>query len=335
MKKYLLPQTGKFFKANLHCHTTVSDGAWTPEKVKEEYKKHGYSIVAYTDHEVMVPHPELCDDEFIAMNGYELETKEYASPIWSKNRRCHMCFVALSPDLKKHVCWNEEKNGYTWGNASSYIDGVEYDEKDAHFIRTYDGECVSEMMKRGREAGFFVTYNHPTWSAESYEQYIGYNNMHAMEMVNNSCNAGGYEEYNARVYDDMLRSGKRLYCIAADDNHNKFDDSFGGFTMIKAEKLEYGLIAKALLNGDFYASQGPQIHELFVEDGKITVKTSNAVKISMITDVIHSRCLTAKEGEFVTEATFDIHEPATYFRIVVIDEHGKRACTNAYFNNEL
>ena len=41
MKKYLLPESGNFYKANLHCHTNVSDGKWTPEKVKEEYSKQG------------------------------------------------------------------------------------------------------------------------------------------------------------------------------------------------------------------------------------------------------------------------------------------------------
>ena len=35
MKKYLIKKTGKFYKANLHCHTTVSDGAKTPEEIKK------------------------------------------------------------------------------------------------------------------------------------------------------------------------------------------------------------------------------------------------------------------------------------------------------------
>ena len=26
MRKYLLPENGNFYKANLHCHTTVTDG---------------------------------------------------------------------------------------------------------------------------------------------------------------------------------------------------------------------------------------------------------------------------------------------------------------------
>ena len=37
MKKYLLPESGNFYKANLHCHTTVSDGSMTPEEVKAHY----------------------------------------------------------------------------------------------------------------------------------------------------------------------------------------------------------------------------------------------------------------------------------------------------------
>ena len=33
MIKHLLPGSGNFYKANLHCHTTISDGRKTPEEV--------------------------------------------------------------------------------------------------------------------------------------------------------------------------------------------------------------------------------------------------------------------------------------------------------------
>ena len=39
MKKHLLPPEENWYKANLHCHTTVSDGNFSPERMKEEYKK--------------------------------------------------------------------------------------------------------------------------------------------------------------------------------------------------------------------------------------------------------------------------------------------------------
>ena len=73
MKKYLLPESGAFFKANLHCHTTFSDGNMTPQDVKDEYTANGYSIVAFTDHDVLIPHPELNDENFLALNGFEIE----------------------------------------------------------------------------------------------------------------------------------------------------------------------------------------------------------------------------------------------------------------------
>ena len=46
MHKYLLPEKGKFYKANLHSHSTVSDGHWTPEEMKQRYMEKGYSIIA-------------------------------------------------------------------------------------------------------------------------------------------------------------------------------------------------------------------------------------------------------------------------------------------------
>ena len=45
MKKYLLPEKGTFYKANLHTHTTVTDGKFSPEEIKEIYKAHGYSYM--------------------------------------------------------------------------------------------------------------------------------------------------------------------------------------------------------------------------------------------------------------------------------------------------
>ncbi len=33
MKKYLLPEGGSFYKANLHCHSTYSDGEYSPAEI--------------------------------------------------------------------------------------------------------------------------------------------------------------------------------------------------------------------------------------------------------------------------------------------------------------
>ena len=203
------------------------------------------------------------------------------------------------------------------------------------------GEWNNHMIRRCRDKGFFVTYNHPNWSMENYAQYMGYNGMHAMEICNFGCVAVGYDDYNSVAYDDMLRGNKRIYCIATDDNHNHGDpatrryDSFGGFTMIKADKLDYRTVTKALEDGHFYASMGPEIKALWYEDGMVHLECSPAEKIIFTVGQRRTRLIWTNEGEFVTEANFDINANDVYFRITVIDEKGRCADTNAYFYDDL
>ena len=103
MKKYLLPQSGSFYKANLHCHSTFSDGEWTPEEIKENYKKQGYSVVAFTDHNLYLSHQELSDEEFLALNGVEININDENHP--SKYAKtCHICMIAVEPDNLMHPC---------------------------------------------------------------------------------------------------------------------------------------------------------------------------------------------------------------------------------------
>ncbi|MBQ9086010.1 MAG: PHP domain-containing protein [Clostridia bacterium] len=339
MRIYLLPEKGSFYKANLHCHSTISDGKWTPEEIKKNYQAEGYSIVAYTDHDIMIPHPELADENFLPMVGYEIEISQAyygdAPRETVRRRTCHLCFVGLTPDVKQ-VCWHREK--YLFGNAPDYRDQAIVDESLPNFERLYHPECINEMIRRGVEGGFFVTYNHPVWSLERYPEYMSYHGMHAMEIVNNSCLCGGFNDYNPSVFDDMLLGGKRVFCSATDDNHNAHPenpDSFGGFNMIKAEGLTYESISKALLRGDFYASQGPLIHDLYVEDGHIHIRCSDAAEIALTTDCRRAKRALPSDGKPLCEASFTFHELDHYFRLTVTDVNGKRSHTQAYYPKEI
>ncbi len=332
MKKFLIPEGGKFYKANLHCHTNVSDGKMTPEEVKELYKQHGYSIVAFTDHDVFVPHPELADENFLPLNGFEMEVNKHTSNDFCQLKTCHMCFVALKPDNLTQVCYH--RSDYTWGNATENRKFVKYDESKPDYVRQHTHECITDMMRIGRENGFFVTYNHPNWSLENYSDYIGYDNMHAMEIYNNACVVDGYNDYNEKEYDDMLRAGKRIFCISADDNHSLVN-ACGGFIMIKADKLEYETITDALLRGDFYASQGPEIHDLWFEDGKININCSDAKRIILHTGNRYIDKLVSQDGKPLTHASFNVKPEFGYVRITVEGVDGQNANTNAYFTDEL
>ena len=327
MRKYLLPQTGNFYKANLHCHTTVSDGKMTPEETKKIYTEQGYSIVAFTDHDVMVCHTELADDGFLPLNGYEMEINDNAVAKISR-RKCHICLIATDPDNTKQVCFHRTK--YLPGNTVNYLSQINYDESKPDYERVYSSECINDIIKTGVENGFFVTYNHPTWSKERYNDYIQYDGMHAMEIYNSHCELGGYFEYNEKEYDDMLCSGKRIYCIAADDTH-RLESCFGGFTMIKAEKLEYKVITDALMDGNFYSSQGPEIFDLWFEDGILHVECSDAKNIRLSTGVRRAKKCVAPAGEFINSAEFEVAPEDIYVRLTITDDKGKFAYTNAYF----
>lgn len=333
MRTYLLPQSGTDYKANLHCHTTLSDGKLSPEEIKAAYMAQGYSIIAYTDHDVLIPHHDLAQEDFLPLVGFEVEINESADadPVAQKRKTCHMCMIALEPDNVIQPCWH--RSLYQFGNAKISREQVKFDDSKPDYIRRYSAEGISEMMHIMRDAGFFVTYNHPTWSQESYPQYIGYEGMNAMEIVNGACVRMGFEDHNERVYNDILRSGKRIFCIAADDTHNT-QDLYIGYTVIRAPKLEYRAVTSALTRGDFYCSEGPVIRDLWYEDGKVTVTTDGAREIRITRGLRRAgRALAADEA--LREASFTLYPEDEYFYITVVDEAGKCAYTNAYFVDTL
>ena len=105
--------------------------------------------------------------------------------------------------------------------------------------------------------------------------------------------------------------------------------------MIKAEKLEYSAIIEALDNGNFYASEGPEITELYYEDGRVYIKCSDAAQINCTLGRRKSGIVMCKEGEELTSASFAIVPEDVYFRLTVTDKSGKHATTNAYFVDEI
>ena len=82
MKKTLLTPSMGYYRANLHCHSTVSDGKKTPEELKEFYRSHGYSAVAFTDHQAFITHNDLTDDTFVAPGYKSVQTTYNGQTAW-------------------------------------------------------------------------------------------------------------------------------------------------------------------------------------------------------------------------------------------------------------
>jgi hypothetical protein len=284
---------------------------------------------------MFVDHSELTDDSFLMLRGLELEVGDpYVRGSTVPRRWCHMCLIALEPDNYVQPMWN--RKAIFMKNQYKNLYKIKVDENEPQYEKIYTPEGVSEMMHIGREKGFFVTYNHPAWSGEDGLRYCNYDGMHAMEMCNYAAWSGGWDEYNPKIYDDILRTGKRIYCISADDNHD-LGSSFGAFTVIKADKLEYRTITKAMEDGNFYASMGPEIYDLYVEDDMVHIKCSPVKRITYNTGArCYAQRKNAPEGGYLTEVSFKIRPSADiYFRLSIYDETGLAANTNAYFCDEL
>lgn len=64
-------EEGNWYKANLHTHTTTSDGRATPQERVEQYKNAGYHIIALTDHNATNDISGLSSKDFLVISGTE------------------------------------------------------------------------------------------------------------------------------------------------------------------------------------------------------------------------------------------------------------------------
>lgn len=328
---YLIDGGRNCYKANLHCHSTISDGQMTPEELKEHYKSNGYSILAYTDHEVLVLHNELNDEEFLALPGYEMQTYGDMHLPKKLRRVNHMNFYPKDPNNCVMPFYNE--GDVMRLDKLPDVSRAVYD-GDGNEPKEYSADGLNRLIKKAKDAGFIVSYNHPTWSTEDSSVYSNVEGLFAMEIYNTDANIT-QNAYCPYVYEEMLRGGQRLGCIATDDTHTE-RDLFGGFTMVYADSLTHADVIAALEKGDFYASRGPIIKNVWYEDGVFHIECSPAVKIRISNNGRRaaSDSVRIAEGEKITSAEFPLYELDSFVRFTVEDEFGKTADTRAYFREE-
>lgn len=327
--KRLFPRGANQYKANLNCHTNISDGEYFPEEIKELYKAKGYSVVAFSDREVLIPHQDLKDDSFLPLTACEYEIEG------SEGKSIHFNIIALDEDNVTQPLWHREKYIYPYSEPSRKF--VKFDETEPDYEREFTHKKISEMMQKCRDKGFFVTLNHPTRSHLSYNDFAPLDGMDAFEITNYSSMLAGYEEHNDTIFSEILATGKRPYCVAGDENQNKnpfgsrHSDSFGAYTVILADSLDYKSIANALRKGHFYSSEGPIIHDLWYRSDVLYIRCSPCDKIIFET----AKGKTVKLAEDGVALTGEgmccyIAPEHQYVRVTVVDKYGRKAYTNAY-----
>ncbi len=336
MVKYLLPQRERYFKTAMHIHTDVSDGFWTPEELKACFKEHGFSCVAFSDHNLIVDHSDLNDEDFLALTSYEMTMKDNNPNGWHA-KHLHINVTAKRPD---HL-WQAAMPQYFYKNSPLYRDKVEIVDKPMEFTM----EAINEFVADSNAKGFLCTYNHPDSRTVGDEDMV-LTGFWGIEVFNYDAYHCGNPSYNDAKFQRMLLRGENVFPIISDDCHSR--KSFRGSGLwVGARELTYEAMIEALEKGDFYATNGPKIHSLMLDDeGFLHVECTEVMQASLLS---HHNFMQMQppygEKAPVTEVKFDINKwlgsitdedrDRAFLRLVLTDAAGKKAYTRAYWWNDL
>ena len=147
MSKHCIFPHSRFFKANLHCHSTISDGRKTPEELKRIYRENGYAVLSITDHEFLTDHQRLNEDDFLFINGYELSIVEKKENDLHAPKACHLNLYAKDPGIRTQVCFDPKmvKPNMRHLPAPESI--------PSGFDISYSVDCINDIIRIANENG--------------------------------------------------------------------------------------------------------------------------------------------------------------------------------------
>jgi hypothetical protein len=294
---------GRFWRGNLHTHSTLSDGALRPEDVVEAYKQAGYDFIQVSDHFLgrfnwpIADTRKLRSNDFTTLIGAEVHAlATSAGEFW------HIVATGLPLD----------------------------------FPAAEPDETGAMLAARARAAGAFVTMAHPAWSQLTIEDGRSLAAAHAVEVYNHTCAIRTDRGEGFYLLDQLCNEDRRLMAVVGDDAHfhNGDLDAFGAFVLVKSESLDPEALLGALKAGEYYSSQGPRIHDIELTRKVVRVQCTPVNTIAIVTG---ASAALSRVGRGLTDVTIEYDEakkwawrdlpPVKWFRIVVIDGP-RRAWTN-------
>lgn len=292
---------GKFYRGNLHTHSTRSDGKISPEEVCKRYRERGYDFICLSDH-------------FLQHYDYPIvDTTPYRTNSFTTifGAECH----AMATEGGEH-----------WHILAV---GLPLD-----FEPNLPGETGPQIAQRCLDAGAFVAIPHPEWYGLTVADAATIPGAHAVEVYNHTSQVRQARGGGAYYLDDLLKSGRRINALAADDAHWFFDadqnrDAFGGWVMVKAEQNEPGALLASLKNGHYYSTQGPTIEDIAIDGDTLTVECSKAIQIMVVGRGSKNEAIS---GVDLTSAEFPLKKFAgDWCRVMAMAADGKLAWSNPIY----
>lgn len=319
-------KTGNWYKGNLHCHSTNSDGKLSPKEVVDLFKENGYSFLCFSDHDIYTDYrSEFDSEDFIILPGLEASVNLFDESGKHRMKVHHIHGILGTSEM-------EEKTEKKFAHLER--------RQIKNYFGSWDGKkAAQELCDEMRSYGMITTYNHPIWSRVSYPEFCDLEGIWALEIFNyntvNESNTGYDEVY----WDEMLRDGKKMLAFASDDNHNEglFDDACGGYMVVKSDRLDREEILRNMLKGNYYSSSGVAIEDWGIKDGVVYVKCENVYRI----DFVAGNCvndgislMSKTRSNELTYGEYKLKGHEKYVRVKCSDIYGRTAWTNPIYLDE-
>lgn len=278
-----------FFKGNLHCHTTCSDGRLTPEECKAFYRERGYDFLSITDHRKLGEETHM-EDGMLVLSGMEMD---YFLP----GEVVHLVGVGMDAGIVGRDLSR---------NPQTAIDM--YNRHGGRAILAHPAWSLNTVTTISALRGLTA--------AEIYNSVSTYP-------------WNGDRADSANVMDAAAAHGTFLNFVASDDSHWYNGEAGRSFTMVQADELTKEGLFKAIDAGRFYCSQGPEIRQITLEDSRIHVECSEAERVIFYSNLVwaNNRCVT-HPGMTEAAYQAHPENGETFVRIQVMDKEGRSAWSN-------
>ena len=180
-----------------------------------------------------------------------------------------------------------------------------------------------------RRLGGRTILAHPAWSLNTPAYMAALKGLWGAEVWNSvsTLPLNAIRADSSSLLDVAAAGGAVMNLFANDDTHAYESELGGGWNMIQAEELTVPAVLEAVDQGRFYATQGPEIHDLILEDRRLSITCSPASAIIFYSNQawVSGR---SRLGEGLTHAEYDISPRDTFVRVQVMDARGRSAWTS-------
>lgn len=225
---------GVYRKAQLHCHTRRSDGAFEPHDLATRYRDAGYAFVCFTDHDRVTRCDEANGDGFLVLPGVEETIAWGVRPLGQHLGRLFVDDVLGTGPAEERIQRTRAAGGIAVLHHPSWTGNF------------WTGAWTAESMAALPGPFLVEIWNPHSDSAEDVRRWT-----HAV-----------------RAHGPGVPTG----AVAGDDCHIAAQFN-RGWVMVKVPAVTTQALRHALLSGAFYASTGVEA-EFMAEGSAVSVRST-------------------------------------------------------------